>query len=58
LAADDFGKQIEGLAAPMAIVLGLVTVIVLVVAAMLIVRHEAQLAEAAERALPGPLKLR
>ena len=57
LAADDFCKEIEGLAAPTALVLGIATVIVLVVVGTFIVRHEAQLAEEAERALPGPLQM-
>jgi membrane protein DedA with SNARE-associated domain len=57
LAADDFSKQVAGMAAPMALVLGIVTGIVLIVAGWFVVRYEADLAAEAERALPGPLQM-
>jgi len=50
------GHQIERLAGSMVIVLGIATVIVIVIGAVFVRRHEAQLAAEAERALPGPLR--
>jgi membrane protein DedA with SNARE-associated domain len=50
------GRQIERVAGPLVMVIGAATVIVLVIAAIFVGRHEAQLAAEAERALPGPLK--
>jgi membrane protein DedA with SNARE-associated domain len=55
-AAYMFGRQIERLAGPMVIVIGIATVVFLIVAANFVGRHEAQLSAEAERALPGPLK--
>lgn len=52
------GLQVERIAGPLVIVLGVVTVIVIIVGINFVGRHEAQLAAEAERALPGPLKLR
>jgi len=50
------GRQVERLAGPMVIVIGLAAAIVIIVAAIFAGRHEAQLTAEAERALPGPLK--
>ena len=55
-AAYMFGRQIERLAGPMVIVIGIGTVVFLIVAANFVGRHEAQLTAEAERVLPGPLK--
>src|SRR5579864_1335592 len=55
-AAYMFGRQIERIAGPMVIVIGIAAVIVIAVGANFAARHEAQLAEEAERALPGPLR--
>jgi len=55
-AAYMLGRQIERVAGPLVMVIGAATVIVLVIAAIFVGRHEAQLAAEAERALPGPLK--
>ncbi len=55
-AAYMLGRQVERLAGPMVIVVGIATVIVIVVATIFVRRHEAQLAAEAERALPGPLR--
>jgi len=52
-----FGRQVERMAGPMVIVVGIAAVIVIVVGAIFVSRHEAQLVAEAERALPGPLKL-
>jgi membrane protein DedA with SNARE-associated domain len=52
------GHQIERLAGPMVIVVGGVVLIVVIAGIIFVGRHEAQLAAEAERALPGPLKLR
>jgi membrane protein DedA with SNARE-associated domain len=56
VAAYMFGRQIERMAGPMVIVVGIATVIVIAVGIVFVSRHEAQLIEEAERALPGPLK--
>jgi len=55
-AAFFLGRQVERLAGPIVIVIGIAAVIVIVLGANFVRRHEAQLAEEAERALPGPLK--
>jgi membrane protein DedA with SNARE-associated domain len=55
-AAYMFGRQIERIAGPMVIVIGIAAVIVIALGANFAGRHEAQLAEEAERALPGPLR--
>ena len=57
-AAYMLGHQIERLAGPMVIVVGVVVLIVIIAGIIFVGRHEAQLAAEAERALPGPLKLR
>jgi membrane protein DedA with SNARE-associated domain len=56
LAADDFGKEMQRFAGPAALALGLAAVAILAVAGVFVVRHEARLAQEAERALPGPLQ--
>jgi membrane protein DedA with SNARE-associated domain len=56
VAAYMFGRQIERMAGPMVVVVGIATVIVIAVGIVFVSRHEAQLIEEAERALPGPLK--
>jgi membrane protein DedA with SNARE-associated domain len=56
-AAYMLGRQVERVAGPMVVVIGVVTVIVIIAAAIFAARHEAQLTAEAERALPGPLKL-
>lgn len=55
-AAYMLGHQVEHVAGPLMIVVGIVAVIILAIGANFIGRHEAQLAAEAERALPGPLK--
>src|SRR5208283_3656461 len=51
------GRQVEGAAGWMVFVLGLAVLIFIVVAAIFVGRHEAQLTAEAEQALPGPLEL-
>jgi len=55
-AAYFFGRQVEHLARPLVIAIGIAAVIAIAIGANFIGRHEAQLVEEAERALPGPLK--
>jgi membrane protein DedA with SNARE-associated domain len=55
-AAYFLGFEIERLAGPMFIVVGIVAIIVVIVAAIFVRRHEARFVADAERALPGPLK--
>jgi len=55
-AAYMLGRQVERIAGPMVIVIGIAAVIVIAIGANFAGRHEAQLAEKAERALPGPLR--
>jgi membrane protein DedA with SNARE-associated domain len=55
-AAYMFGREIERLAGPMVIAIGVAAVIAIAIGANFVGRHEAQLVEEAERALPGPLK--
>jgi membrane protein DedA with SNARE-associated domain len=50
------GMQIEHLARPVGIALGLAAVTLIVVGVIFLRRHEAQLQAKAERALPGPLR--
>ena len=57
LAAYSLGRQVERLTGRMALVFGLGILIVIVVAAVFVKRHEAQLTAEAEQALPGPLEL-
>ena len=56
VAAYMFGREIERLAGPMVIVVGIGAAIAIAIGAVFVSRHEAQLVEEAERALPGPLK--
>ncbi len=56
VAAYMFGREIERLAGPLVIVIGIATVVVIAIGAIFVSRHEAQLVAEAERALPGPLK--
>ena len=51
-----FGHQVHKFAGPVVIVIGIAAVIAIVIGAVFVSRHEAQLAAEAERALPGPLK--
>jgi membrane protein DedA with SNARE-associated domain len=55
-AAYMLGHQVEHVARPLMIAIGIAAIIVLAIGANFIGRHEAQLAAEAERALPGPLK--
>jgi membrane protein DedA with SNARE-associated domain len=55
-AAYSLGRQVERIAGPMVIIIGIIAVIVIAAAANFAGRHEAQLAAEAERALPGPLR--
>jgi len=55
-AAYMLGHQVEHVAGPLMIIIGVAALVVLAIGANFIGRHEAQLAAAAERALPGPLK--
>jgi membrane protein DedA with SNARE-associated domain len=50
------GREVEKVAGPLVIVIGIAAVIVIILGANFVRRHEAQLAAEAERALPGPLK--
>jgi membrane protein DedA with SNARE-associated domain len=50
------GHQVEHLAGPLVIVVGIAALIALAIGANFVGRHEAQLVAEAERALPGPLK--
>ena len=51
-----FGHQVHKFAGPVVIVIGIAAVIAIVIGAVFVSRHEAQLVAEAERALPGPLK--
>jgi membrane protein DedA with SNARE-associated domain len=51
------GRQVERLSGWMVLVFALVVLILVVVAAVFVRRHEAQLTAEAEEALPGPLEL-
>jgi len=55
LAAYVLGRQIERIAGPMVIIVGIAAVIVIAIGITFAGRHEAQLVAEAERALPGPL---
>ena len=55
---DLLGRQAEKFGGWMVFVLGLGLLILIVVAAVLVGRHETQLTAEAEQALPGPLELR
>jgi membrane protein DedA with SNARE-associated domain len=50
------GHEIQRVAGPLMIVVGVIAVIVIALGARFVGRHEAQLVADAERALPGPLK--
>jgi membrane protein DedA with SNARE-associated domain len=56
LAAYSLGRQVERLTGWLALVFGLGILIVIVVAAVFVKRHEARLTAEAEQALPGPLE--
>ena len=58
LAAYSLGRETEQLAGWLVFVFGLAILIFIVVAAIFVGRHEAQLTAEAEQALPGPLQLR
>jgi membrane protein DedA with SNARE-associated domain len=51
------GRQVEQLSGWMVLVFALIVLILVVVAAVFVRRHEAQLTAEAEEALPGPLEL-
>jgi membrane protein DedA with SNARE-associated domain len=55
-AAYMLGHQVEHVARPLMIAVGIAAIAVLAIGANFIGRHEARLAAEAERALPGPLK--
>jgi membrane protein DedA with SNARE-associated domain len=55
-AAYMLGHQVEHLAGPLVIFVGIAALIVLAIGANFVGRHEAQLVAEAERALPGPLE--
>jgi membrane protein DedA with SNARE-associated domain len=55
-AAYMLGHEVQHVAGPLMIAIGIAAVIVLAIGANFVSRHEAQLAAEAERALPGPLK--
>jgi membrane protein DedA with SNARE-associated domain len=57
VAAYSLGRQIERVAGPMVILLGLAAVVFIIIAGNFVRGHEAQLAARAEQALPGPLEL-
>ena len=50
------GHQVEHVAGPVMIAIGIAALILLAIGANFVGKHEAQLAAEAERALPGPLK--
>ncbi len=55
-AAYMLGHQVEHVAGPIMIVIGVIALILLVIGTRFVSKHEAQLVAEAERALPGPLK--
>lgn len=55
-AAYFLGHQMEHVAGPVVIAIGIAAIVALAIGANFVGRHEAQLAAEAERALPGPLK--
>ena len=55
-AAYFLGHEVEHVAGPVMIGIGIVAVVALAIGANFVGKHEAQLAAEAERALPGPLK--
>jgi membrane protein DedA with SNARE-associated domain len=58
LAAYSLGRQVERLTWWTVLVFSLVVLICIVIAAVFVKRHEAQLTAESEQALPGPLQLR
>jgi membrane protein DedA with SNARE-associated domain len=58
VAAFLLGKGVERMAGPVALILGAVVVIGLVAGGMFVARHEERLVAEAERALPGPIRMR
>jgi membrane protein DedA with SNARE-associated domain len=55
-AAYMLGHEVEHVAGPLVIVIGIAALVILAIGANFVGRHEAQLVAEAERALPGPLK--
>jgi membrane protein DedA with SNARE-associated domain len=55
-AAYFLGHEVEHVAGPVMIAIGIIAVIVLAIGANFVSKHEAQLSAESERALPGPLK--
>jgi membrane protein DedA with SNARE-associated domain len=55
-AAYMLGHQVEHVAGPIMIAIGVIALILLVIGTRFVSKHEAQLVAEAERALPGPLK--
>jgi membrane protein DedA with SNARE-associated domain len=55
-AAYMLGRQVERVAGPLVIIIGVIAVVIFIAGAVFIRRHEAQLVAEAERALPGPLR--
>jgi membrane protein DedA with SNARE-associated domain len=51
------GREFERLEGPVVIIIGVITVLGFLIGAVFIGRHEAQLTEEAEKAMPGPLHL-
>jgi membrane protein DedA with SNARE-associated domain len=56
IAAYSLGRQIERVAGPMVVVIGIAAVIFIIIAVIFVRGHEAQLTAEAEKALPGPLE--
>jgi len=56
-AAYSLGREVERFAGWAVIVFGVATVVAFIIGGVFVNRHEAQLADEAERAMPGPLKL-
>jgi membrane protein DedA with SNARE-associated domain len=57
-AAYALGREFVRLEGPIVIVILLITVVGFIIGGVFVSRHEAQLIAEAERAMPGPLKLR
>jgi membrane protein DedA with SNARE-associated domain len=55
-AAYMLGREVEHVAGPLMIAVGVAAVILIIIGARFVAHHEAQLTAEAERALPGPLK--
>jgi len=54
-AAYELGRQFEQMQGPVVIILAIITAVSVVVGAVFVKRHEAELTAEAERAMPGPL---